>query len=345
MVRINNFFYEILAIALGNNKHLSSVPSVAEWSALLEESQRQAITGIMLGGIEKLTAEQLPLPRSVLLQWIGLSQMVEGNCLLHRERAAEMTRIFQSAGLRSCVLKGVATALFYPKPLRRQCGDIDLLVSGRRKDVIAYLKNHCIVRAIRWHHADVHFFDDVTTEIHFIPSWLYNPFFNKRLQRWFAIKGLPCVRESEYGFNVPSVEFEAVYSLMHSFHHLMECGIGFRHVIDYYYVVMNLPQTVYEESIRAINSFGLGKFCGAMMWVLKDACGMPSEYLLCEPDEKEGRFLLSEIEASGNFGHQRLDDRGQNTFARHLIMLKHYPRQVIWMVPWKLWHWFWRILV
>ena len=68
------------------------------------------------------------------------------------------------------------------------------------------------------------------------------------------------------------------------------------------------------------------------------------DWMLCEPNEKEGRFLLSEIMAGGNFGKSRQDEKVRNSFSRWMMMLKHYPSEVLWMVPWKVWHKGWRLV-
>lgn len=69
---------------------------------------------------------------------------------------------------------------------------------------------------------------------------------------------------------------------------------------------------------------------------------MQREYLLCEPNEKEGRFLLDDIMRGGNFGKYRNDSRRRNSAARMLALLPHYPSEVMWVVRWKCWHWLWR---
>ena len=73
-------------------------------------------------------------------------------------------------------------------------------------------------------------------------------------------------------------------------------------------------------------------------------CGARDGLLLCEPNEKEGRFLLDEIMRGGNFGHYRKDNRKRNSVARMCALLPHYPREVLWMAPWKLWHKGWRMV-
>ena len=66
--------------------------------------------------------------------------------------------------------------------------------------------------------------------------------------------------------------------------------------------------------------------------------------MLCELDEKEGRFLLSEIMAGGNFGQTRTDGKVRNSLSRWMMMVKHYPSEVLWMVPWKGWHKLWSMV-
>lgn len=259
MSRREDLFFELLQVALGNREQLSCVPSAAEWADLYDEAERQAILGVLLEGLERLPAEQLP-PVPMKLQWIGMAQMIEAECRLHIGRARELTDRFRAVGFRSCVLKGIGMAQLYANPLRRQCGDIDLWVSGRRKDVMLYLRSEYAIEGIRWHHADAKVFDDVVTEIHFHATWLFNPIHNRRLQKWLDSNGLPQAFETDKGFNVPTLKFDAVYALVHAFHHLLETGIGLRHMVDYYYVIKALPAENRDEVVRMVELVGLRSF-------------------------------------------------------------------------------------
>ena len=41
-------FFELMQIAVGNREGLSHIPSRKEWAELYDESERQAVTGILL---------------------------------------------------------------------------------------------------------------------------------------------------------------------------------------------------------------------------------------------------------------------------------------------------------
>ena len=216
---------------------MSRIPFDKEWIGLLSEAKRQAVVGVLTDGLAKLPQEQRPRPE-IILQWLGLAQITEDTYMLHVERAKELTKRFAERGFKTCVLKGIGTAQCYPNPARRQCGDIDLWVDGSEKELLEWLRSQCKVGKLSWLHADAGFFEDVQVEVHFHPSWLYSPISNKRLQHWFERnKDAQMVVNRDLGIAYSSVRFNAVFSLVHAFHHLMEEGVGMRHVIDYYYIL------------------------------------------------------------------------------------------------------------
>jgi hypothetical protein len=77
------------------------------------------------------------------------------------------------------------------------------------------------------------------------------------------------------------------------------------------------------------------------MYIMHEVLGLGKEYLLYEPDAKEGKFLLEEIMKSGDMG--RYDTRlskmhkakGIKKFIElekfKLRLIAHYPQNAIWM--------------
>ena len=95
------------------------------------------------------------------------------------------------------------------------------------------------------------------------------------------------------------------------------------------------------------------RFVAATMWLLQEVFGLENEYLLCEPNEKEGAFLLNEIMLSGNFGkydvrydHSRHDEllpRVWMSIRRKIHLVGHYPQELLFDLPFRTWLYLWRM--
>jgi hypothetical protein len=89
------------------------------------------------------------------------------------------------------------------------------------------------------------------------------------------------------------------------------------------------------------------------MWVMHEVLGMPREWMLWEPDEKEGRYILEQVMMGGNFGHhdERLKHSGGKLGAvkailtHNMHLLTHYPSDVIWAPVWIVWHKLWKMWI
>ena len=349
--------FELIQVAVGQKDCLSRIPTEDEWRQLFEEATRQALVGVLLSGIEKLNDKNgaVKPPRILFCEWYGTaSQIEEANKTLN-DAAVQLSSIFRNGGIRCCVLKGQGMAMLYPKPLRRQSGDIDLWVEGSREHTLSFLeRNNLGIGKVVIHHTDTHIIEGVDTEIHFLPMWLYNPFYNRHLQAFYKRKGDEQFShfDSQIGFCYPTCEFNGVHILVHCFHHLLDEGIGLRQVIDYYYVLKRLTAEERKEVFANIAKIGCKKFAGAMMYVLAEICALDHSLMICEPDAKRGKRFLNEIMMTGNFGqyderfeksaHESAYRRNKRKSVRWMQLVKDYPSEVLCIPAWKLWHWCWR---
>ena len=372
-----NGFFGLLQVSLGTRDRLSRVPSDAQWEELFEESFRQAVTGVLLTGIERLPQELRP-PIDLKLEWIGEVQIIEA-ANEHATRACKrLCEEFERDGFYVCVLKGQANHRYYPETLgrRRSCGDVDVWVlpknNGKRDYVrrtLEYVESKHKLTGLCWLHCN---FDDengVPVELHFHPSFMNDPVHNRRFQKFFD-DFESCVEKKEIdGVMIPTlrVERDVIFQMNHIYRHLLDEGVGLRQVIDYYFLLKRFhtesightESTENTEIVAVLQRLGMMKFAGALMWVMKVVCGMPDECLLCQPVEKDGQFLLREIMLAGNFGQsdsrmgavdtsslmKRRLSQAWRRFKRNLRFLTSYPREVIWEpfariyhFIWKLWH-------
>ncbi len=350
-------FFELIQIAIGNKAGFDKAPTDKEWAQLFDLACMQSLVSMALEGVSKLKTANpdLNIDINLLLEWIGFQQQTIAENKNQNQRTKELCEIFENAGFQSCVLKGQGTALYYEYPEYRQCGDIDIWVKGDRDDILNFArKNGYHIGHIDIKHSDIYFFEDVPVEVHFLPSWMYNPSTNKKLQWFFEEQSERQFGnfDANTGFTHTIIEFDLVFSIVHIYRHIFSEGIGLRQLMDYYYILMHSTFEQRKEAFVMLKSLKMTKFVGGIMWILRECFGLKEGFLLCPVNERHGKYLLSEILTAGNFGLYddrmlRIDkekrfERGFVQLKRNLRFVGYYPSEVLWSPFWKLWHWCWR---
>lgn len=355
MTGVTNLFFELIQISLGNRKEFEHLPSETEWRMLLDLANKQSLASVLIIGLEKvLSISGITKPKAIF-EWIGIQQITESQNRLQNERARQLTELFDVNGFRSCILKGQGTALYYDKPEYRPCGDIDIWVEGDRDVILRFAKEHGYnIPHIDIKHSDIEFFADVPVEVHFLPSWMYCPSTNKKLQTIYTEKAERQFSnvDEKFGFAHTTIDFDLVYSMVHIYRHVFSEGIGLRQLIDYYYILQNSSLEQRKEAYESLKDLKMGSFVGGIMWILYTCFGLNEDYLLCPINNKHGEFMLSEIMTAGNFGRfdertRRIDcnkrfKKGIFQFEKNLRFVSYYPSEVLWSPFWKIWHWCWR---
>ena len=291
------------------------VPSAQEWSELFKIAGQQSVMGVCYTAFSHLSKDQMP-PMELLVKWMAEAETIRGLNELLNQEAARLTQLFSEQGRKTAILKGQANARLYPDRLSRQVGDIDIWVEGGKKGVVALLMELGLVTELgstsvdgkptaSYHH--VHLpptKDHIVVEVHFRPSsGNFNPFTNRRLQRWLEQEIDSSCQPVDEGFNVPSVRFALMMQLSHVQRHFLVGGIGLRHVCDYYWLLKNSTEEDRREVASHLSSFGLRFTASALMWVLHEVLHLDEDLMLCPPDSYRGEWMLREIMAGGNFGH------------------------------------------
>lgn len=357
MNRMNKLFYELIQVAIGTRVCLSHTPSVSEWHTLYDMALKQSLVGICFAGVRWLQKHQQCLPEMLYLKWLGMAAKIQQRNEMVNRQCVELTNSFCEGGFDVVVLKGQSAARRYGQlAMLRQPGDIDAWLTGDRFRIKDYIAKHYQVGEVIYNHAHVSVFKDTEVEVHFTPSWLYSPFRNRYLQKWFMsyeLKNGFKFREAD-GFKSPSADFDVVYLLLHSFRHLMHEGVGLRQVMDYYFClkvafdgrINTEGDELRERTKEAVKKLGLESFAEAMMWVMAAVFGLNIKDMPWVPNKRRGEKLLNEILVGGNMG--RGDDRtGKATsrigyfvehVARQLSFMADYPSEVLWSPLWKTWH-------
>ena len=239
------------------------------------------------------------------------------------------------------------------------------------------IEGNCVSPIIRYHHIEAPKMDGTEVEVHFRPCYAHSPLRNWRMQRWFEEYADVCMKNKTHmGFAVPTSSVNVVYQMCHLFSHYFDEGIGLRQLMDYYFALrvwhndvteckelqsqgmwsegLGTPVLSKEEVMAVLRSFGMGKFAGAVMYVLHEVFAISSHYYICAPNEKEGKKLLEEIMKGGNFG--QYDERGKELknggmvkhglwkLKRVMRLVSSYPEEALWEPVFRVWHLGWRLL-
>lgn len=351
-------FFKLLRLGLRACNDCDVALDRAGWEAVYALACRHAVAPVVLDGVERLTIMQKP-PQEVVWPWIQLVQQVEtANRRLNRTVVMVCDK-FRREGMGTVLLKGQGLSVFYPRPLHRMPGDIDLWMDGGRKMVVDYVRKYCPHAEVVYHHVDFPVLKEAPMELHFTPSWLNNWGLNRRLQRCFAdwkpysLLHKVQLPERVGEVAVPTLAMNRVYLLVHAYRHFFDEGIGLRQLMDYC-LVLRQPCSDGEraEAVRTLERLHLMRFAAAVMYVLQAVFGLEEEHLLVAPSEKRGKRLLGEVLQAGNFGqHDSRIHRPENETplhrfcrkqARNVRFLIDYPGEVVWGFFFKMWHYAWR---
>lgn len=348
MTESRELFFELLLVSTGAKDSLSHLFTEEQWYDALLIAQEQSIDGVLLSALERLPDEQRP-PQMVLLQWIGSVLILEANSAKIAEASATVIKYFRDKGFACNILKGSAVASYYSQPERRTSGDVDVWLDGSRKKIYDFARKFDKdgkLYGVNYHHIHFHLIDDVHIEVHIWPSFLSSPLRNWRFHKFCNLQR-PTIETDK-----PSLAFDRVFILLHCYMHMCGEGVGLRQIMDYYYVLkQGFTEKEKEETVNWIKKLGMERFSAGLMWVMQKVFGMKEEYLLCAPNEKEGRFILQEVMQTGNMGHSDTRNWGsqQTAFERFLHNLRrdaylfsHYPSEIAWQPFFSIWLYVWR---
>ena len=373
---MENLFFELLQVAIGNKTSLSTVPSKEEWSFLSQMAQKQSLVGIAFSGVQKLPVEQRP-ERSIILNWFVFATQLQQRNTLTTEVCNLLYQQLQEEGYCSCILKGQANHRYYDNELRnlRACGDIDIWVAPQDKGqkhpvrkVLEYYMRKCTVESLCYLHIELKPIRSVPVEVHLRPSFMNAPIRNRRFQKLFGhgaerFDEIVTIKEVDgVAMPVMKVDYDVIFQLNHLYRHLIDEGVGLRQVLDYYMLLRtwnNEHEMSKEMLLSHIKRLGMFRFAKALMYVLQEVFAMPADWMICTPSEKDGRFLLDEILQSGNFGqydprmaHLNVQkgktsyqvQRAWRRITRNARFITSYPEEVIWEPIARVEHFVWRKL-
>ena len=329
-----------------------SVPKSArgiDWKDFAAFCHRQGVSGLVFAGIDKLDDEDIrrEIPREVLYSWLALAEKTKARNKHLNECTLEIVRFFEKEGCRSCILKGQANAMMYPWPEQRTPGDIDIWVEGNDENIIRLVLRHAPDAHYSLHHVVFPYFKDVSVEVHYRPIFLDNRLLDQRLK-----KHIDKIKDEQFAHRIPfgdhgeeigclTDDFNAVYLLLHMWHHFFSTRNNLKQLIDYFFFLKQVRCK--KKDVRDLFcELGVLKYAQGVMWVMHEVLGLDKQYLVVEPSEKIGRVVLAEML---NYGVKKKRNKVGLLFGRladNSHLFRYFPSAVIGSPVHLVWHQWWK---
>lgn len=274
------------------------IPEDTDYLAVAKEAQFQAVTAAAFNGT--------PLPQAVKekINDEVISYIASGASVFSAH--SELDGLLRKNGVPYVILKGAASAYYYPDPLNRAMGDVDFLV---KKDDIPrateILKNAGFTPWKEAHICHIVFTkENEHLEMHFEPAGIPNGKQGEMIRGYLsdAIDRANYVQTELCSFYNPSKFHHGLIMLLHMQHHLLSEGIGLRHLCDWAVFVNSMTNeeftATFQEKLRRA---GLYKFAQTIS--LAAHIGMDLPYRDFMGDDKcLAEDILNDILSGGNFG-------------------------------------------
>lgn len=288
---------ELLKATLFNTT--SHLPEETDWDEVFLEAKHQAVLALAAPSVPKEEAHKW---KAYVYQ--NTAHYVQ---MLHCQK--QLIHLFDTAEIPLVILKGTATAIYYPSPIQRTMGDIDFLVPQDQFDAARELmeKSGYAVR-----YGD----DEDGRHIGFAKHGIVF-----ELHRYFSSFGLDIEPAIMEGFShrqkaavlgcefpmLPALE-NGLVLLAHIRQHLLEeeYSLGLRQVIDWMMCVhANISVDGWKDAfMKLARQYRLDTLAATVTFACKKWLGMPGE-VNWAADEATAEELFERIMANGNFSAKK----------------------------------------
>lgn len=304
-----------------------SVPAGIDWQAVYDEIKGQELVSLLYP-----LASCCDMPDDVLLQWSS----DRDKYLLNNAKVISahfgIQKLMDEAGIPCIIIKGIASASYYPDYLLRAYGDIDFLVPeydySRASDLL--IQNgfefiRSIDKDIKFLQGGLHY--ELHREIAEFPDAAVKAAAGRYLSDIFEStgtfmhRGLKC--------SIPSERHHALILIMHTAEHLWSSGIGLRHLSDWAVFVDKMPDTFFENDLRdPLEDLDLWRFCCVLTSLCTEHLGLRRCAWADGSEEDCDMDLIEDLFASGSFGHNYKEASGDWSFRALFSILNKRSRSL-----------------
>ena len=295
---VDSCFKENLRYLLFSNNR-----SAGENADCLDDAFEEALKQSVFLFIYEL--KKFSLAKADIEKWENAYLSQIANNIRNQVAHQELHKLLSEAGIDYVILKGMASAKYYPDPLLRTMGDVDFLVKKSDVDRTVELLND---NGYEQRKEDNHSFHTafkramITYELH------------------WSCPGVPregkegdCVREyladiiekAECfdGYMVPSDFHHGLVLLLHSASHMTTTGMGLRHLCDWAVFSNKFSDSEFCDLFKEpLKEMGLWEYARVLTAVSIKYLGIDRKLWAEGVEEETVDLIMQDILDSGNFG-------------------------------------------
>ena len=319
-----------------------------DWEMLFTMSRQQTVTGIVFQGLQYLPDGMFP-PETLLIRWTAEVDAIERRNRKMNRVLSELYTLFHSKGLNPVLQKGQGVAQFYPKPLLRECGDIDLYFNNReaQEEATACVRSCGITVKKMPDESSCYLWKGIEVEHHVRLFDLYTPFLKRYTDGLESEKGFEFImlQDLELFAMIPTPFLNLLLLDLHILKHVLGWGIGLRQLCDMACACYQLHREIDPDEMRTIcQKLGLGRWNPLLHIFLKEHLGLPEYSLPYSEMAPTAQPLWDIVWRGGNFGYQLVNRQqtGHSAWKRKMrtacsfiqnqrFAIRYAPQEAFWI--------------
>ena len=329
---VQHLLLQVIGAALFGGK----APTVADNQImpLISESKAQAVFPLLFSVLdsqlqEKLTSEQYAEQNEEFFRYaiVGTQNFAEHS---------ELHELMIANDIPYVVMKGFASAMYYPEPSLRSMGDVDFLVrpedlerAGKATESAGFVIDHGEEEESKHiaYHRDPMSIWELHRTVNGIPGGEIGELIQAEMNR--AIDTAELVDQDDVICMAPDKLHHGLIMLLHTASHLTSEGVGLRHLCDWVVFASSLSDREFREIFeKKLKSYGLWRFAQVLTLLGINYLGAPKRVWALEAveshrvDDDTLEGLMNDILSGGNFGTKDknryreikyISDRGEHT--------------------------------
>lgn len=309
---------ELVKIGIGTSKGNFDFSALLpdDWKNLMCESKSQAVILLTFDAAKDYIDL---MPNDVYEAWFKLSVRVLSNNRSLLNAQTELDNILKQNGIEYVILKGSASAYYYPDYSKRNSGDIDFLTSTRDFPKVKELLVNAGYEMEMEDH-DLHTVfkrSNVTLELHKKPAGMPDGVQGKLAENFMESTLNGALIEETPAFARPSDAVHALVILFHTIYHMFAGGMGLRHLCDWACFVNKTHKDLFwdEELLPLFKKMGLYKFVMTLTGACIDNLGIEQPDWFVEGSKELSDEIFEKVITLGNFGRKDPNKLKHYSFA------------------------------